>query len=78
METLSKVNEQKDNVLAPNTTLSPSGTLARRTVKRVGCQDSDLYEMNACVVGSKHAPVVLFLCLFPLHLRHLTDGLVLT
>lgn len=24
METLSKVNEQKDNVLAPNTTLSPS------------------------------------------------------
>lgn len=29
METLSKVNEQKDNVLAPNTTLSPSETLAR-------------------------------------------------
>lgn len=28
METLSKVNEQKDNVLAPNTTLSPSEALA--------------------------------------------------
>lgn len=29
METLSKVNEQKDNVLAPSTTLSLSETLAR-------------------------------------------------
>lgn len=29
METLSKVNEQKDNVLAPNTTLSLSETLGR-------------------------------------------------
>lgn len=28
MEPLSKVNEQKDNVLAPNTTLSPSHGLA--------------------------------------------------
>lgn len=35
METLSKVNEQKDNVLAPNTTLSLSETLARGITERV-------------------------------------------
>lgn len=36
METLSKVNEQKDNVLAPNTTLSLYETLARGIRERVG------------------------------------------
>lgn len=35
MGTLSKVNEQKDNVLASNTTLSPSGALGRRIMKEV-------------------------------------------
>lgn len=35
METLSKVNEQKDNVLASNTTLSPPKILARGIMARL-------------------------------------------
>lgn len=50
METLSKVNEQKDNVLAPNTTLSLSGNPSRRIMEGVGCQDSEVYGcVSACV-----------------------------
>lgn len=45
METLSKVNEQKDNVLAPNTTLSLSETLARGIKGRGGeCQRTQVYK----------------------------------
>lgn len=45
METLSKVNEQKDNVLAPNTTLSLSETLAREIKGGGGvCQRTQVYK----------------------------------
>lgn len=44
METLSKVNEQKDNVLAPNTTLSLSETLARGIIEGEECQDSEVFK----------------------------------
>lgn len=54
METLSKVNEQKDNVLAPNTTLSLSGALAGGIMEGVGCQDSEVYERVCPCVGVTH------------------------
>lgn len=44
MATLSKVNEQKDNVLAPNTTLSLSETPARGIREGVGFQDSGVHK----------------------------------
>lgn len=44
METLSKVNEQKDNVLAPNTTLSLFETLARGIMEGGECQDSEVFK----------------------------------
>lgn len=47
METLSKVNEQKDNVLAPNTTLSLSGTLGRG-IKGVGGGGSQRTQVYKC------------------------------
>lgn len=62
METLSKVNEQKDNVLAPNTTLSLSGNLERRIMEGVGCQDSEVYGC-VCVFGSEQTPACVLLCL---------------
>lgn len=71
METLSKVNEQKENVLAPNTTLSLSGTLARGIIEGVGCQDSEVHEC-AYVFGSKHMPACEFL--FMICLRNLEDS----
>lgn len=52
METLSKVNEQKDNVLAPNATLSLSGNLARGIMEGVVCQDS---EVDECMCGCLQA-----------------------
>lgn len=75
METLSKVNEQKDNVLAPNTTLSLSGTVARGIIERVGCQDSEVHEC-VCVFGSKHMSACELLCMICLHLRNLLDYLI--
>lgn len=44
METLSKVNEQKDNVLAPNTTLSLSETLARGIREGGECRHSEVHK----------------------------------
>lgn len=72
METLSKVNEQKDNVLAPNTTLSLSGNLARGIMEGVGCQDSEVYGcVCVCVFGSEQTPACVFLCWLRSNLRYL-------
>lgn len=57
--TLSKVNEQKDNVLASHTTLSPSGTLGRRIMKEV--QGKKL--MFECVCNKRIPKCVCFLCI---------------
>lgn len=59
MEALSKVNEQKDNVLAPNTTLSLSGALAGGIMEGVECQDSEVYE---CVCLAVNTPLHLCFC----------------
>lgn len=80
METLSKVNEQKDNVLAPNTTLSLSGTPARGIMEGVGCQDSELYERECvcvcvCLAANTSLHVCLCVCTF-LYLRHLGEALL--
>ena len=61
METLSKVNEQKDNVLAPNTTLSLSETLARGIMEGVRYQDSEVYEF-VCTCGGEHTPLHMCFC----------------
>lgn len=47
METLSKVNEQKDNILASSETLSPSGTLKRGFMEGVRSKTQTF--MNFCV-----------------------------
>ena len=73
METLTKVNEQRENVLAPNTTLSLSGTLARRIIEGGGCQDIEVREC-VCVFGSKHMPACELLFMICLHLRNLEDS----
>lgn len=44
METLSKVNEQKDNILASSETLSPSGTLERGFMEKVRSKTEFLSE----------------------------------
>lgn len=70
MATLSKVNEQKDNVLAPNTTLSLSETPARGIREGVGFQDGGVYK-RVCVCFCQDTPayVLLNILLFLVYLQ---------
>lgn len=51
METLSKVNEQKDNVLAPNTILSPSQAWQEGLWGEGGCQGRQPHECCFATFG---------------------------
>lgn len=53
IEALSKVNEQKDNVLASNMTLSPSAALARSIMAGVQCMRVMIGDLVS-LFSSKH------------------------